>query len=144
MPDTIQGVRQDMYSVTLTVDGIDYGVWDTKSGGEKDSDATSYRPGAMGAQYSLGGWPTLGNITLSRNARLVRDHELALPKLLAAVGTGECVCLQQPLDKQKKPHKSAVKHTGTLKRVTPPPHDSRSQDAAMVEVEIVLHDDITA
>ena len=143
MADKIVGTRQDTWAVQLWVNGSNFGIWDTLTGGEKDSDATSYKPGNMGDPYSLGGWPTLGNVVLSRNYRLVRDHDQALPLLLAAAGDGDVTVYQWPLDKSKKPYNKAIKRTGTLKRVTPPPVDSKSSDAAMVEVEIVLDGDIT-
>lgn len=144
MADTILGTRKDTWAVSLTVDGVDYGIWDTLTGGEKGSNATSYTPGNMGAPYSLGGTIALGDVTLGRNYRLVRDHDQAMPKLLAAVNTGQCVIQQQPLEKNKKAHGRALKRTGLLMTVTPPEVDGNSADAAIVTVSIKLDGDVTA
>jgi len=74
------------YQVTVTIDGVDYGVWDTFSGGEVASEEVKYRPGGMAAQVSLGGSTTVENITVSRLYVLERDHVI-VHQLMSRVPT---------------------------------------------------------
>ena len=39
--------RQDTHNVTVSVDGRQIGLFDTKSGGELDSEENLYNPGGM-------------------------------------------------------------------------------------------------
>jgi hypothetical protein len=140
----IQATRQDTWQITLSVEHpqnpgsmINYGVWDKKSGGEVDSEEKVYHPGGMVPPISLGGRKTPGNVTLSRNYRLGRDHD-NVQQLFDAVGGSRVVVAQQPLDKQGNVYGRPIVYNGTLKRVTPPEHDSEGSDAAMIEVEITI------
>jgi hypothetical protein len=68
--------REDTWLITCSVDGRDLGVFDTKSGGELDSEEAKYKPGGMAAEISLGGSRTYGNLTITRYADYVRDWPL--------------------------------------------------------------------
>lgn len=130
------GTRQDQYAVSLIVDSVgDTGIWDKWTGGEADSEETVYKPGNMGERESLGGFKTVGNVTLSRNFKLSRDIPLR-PKLLAARGERDCTAIKQTLDRAKRPVGAPLIVKGTFKRYTDPEVDSESTDASMVEVEI--------
>lgn len=136
-------MRKDMWAVHLTVDGIDWGgqnIWDTKTGGEVDSSATTYSPGGMEKEVALGGKQLTGNVTLTRLYRQERDH-LRLQKLMNAAGKASCKILQQPLDEDgnASPTLPPLVYTGKLKRVTPPDVDSTTQDTpALIEVEVTI------
>jgi hypothetical protein len=65
--------REDTWLITALVDGVDLGVFDSKSGGELDSEERSTSPGGMAAEISLGGTRTIGNVTLSRYCDRLRD-----------------------------------------------------------------------
>ncbi len=126
--------REDQYSVTVSIDGTDLGVFDKLTGGEVDSEETKFRPGGMQPHVSLGGYKTVNNVTVSRLYDLSRDH-LKVPFLLDRVGKGTATISKQPLDTNGNPFGPPIVYTGKLKQVTLPDHDSESSDAAMIELE---------
>lgn len=127
--------RENQSAVTMTLDGVDLGVWDKLEGGGIDSEETKYRPGAMGAHVSLGGATEVGNVTLSRLYQLARDHNI-VHWLMSRAGKGQVTVARQPLDVDANAYGRPIVYTGTLKAVTPPAVDSESSDAALIEVEI--------
>lgn len=127
-------VRQNQARVTLTVDGVDYGVWDKKKGGQVEADDSKFSPGGMGRPISLGGRAKTENVTLSRLN--TKDVVRFTPALRSRVGKGAAVVKVQFLDENDAAFEDPDVWTGTLTRVTPPEHDSESDDAAMIEVEI--------
>jgi len=131
------GTRQDTFAVRLTLDGTSFGIWDKKTGGEIDSDAVMYKPGAMLPQQNLGGSRTSGNLTLQRVYDRFDDHA-KINTLLGAVGRGEVVVTQNPMDEDGNEMAKGVTWHGTLKRVAVPDVDSESTTAAMIEIEVVV------
>lgn len=135
--------RQDTHVISFTVDrgpGVgkkDYGTWDTKSGGEIDSEENKYKPGGMEKEFSLGGTKTFGNVTIGRYFDYNRD-DATLAWLLASVGSGRGSVGIQMLDAYGAPQGSQLTYGGTIKTVTPPELDSTSNDAAIVEVEVTV------
>lgn len=131
------GFRQDQYAITLKVAGQEMGFWDKKTGGELDSDETKYYAGAMDTSLSLGGRRTPGNITLQR---LFGPQDVGwLSNLYKAVGRGEAVVSQNPLDKDGNSWGSGkITWNGTLKRVSAPDVDSEGTGASLIEVEITV------
>lgn len=129
------GTRQDQYNVTVSVNGNSYGTWDKMSGGDIDSEETKYNPGAMGASISLGGRKTVSNVTVQRLYDLQRDHAL-MPGLIAMVGKANMVVSKQPLDADGNAFGAPIVYTGKLKMVQLPEHDSESNTAAMVSLEM--------
>jgi hypothetical protein len=128
--------RQNQAAVTLTVDGVDLGVWDKLSGGEIDSDETKYKPGGMGPHVSLGGAVEVGDLTVSRLYVLGRDTE-KIHWLISRVGKGDCVCARSSLDADGNAWGTpGLVYTGKLKTLTPPELDSESSDAALIELVI--------
>jgi hypothetical protein len=136
--------RQDTWAVTVFVENLlvpgrpmqNLGIWDKKSGGEVDSEEYKYSPGAMAGTISLGGRKNVGNVTVSRLYRLMRDHTSEHQMLITGVGKARATVSQQPLDVDGNVFGPPLVLRGTLKRVTPPEVDSESSDAAMVELEI--------
>jgi hypothetical protein len=96
-------IRQDTRSVMVTIfrPGTDIpiikGVWDKKSGGQMDSEETTYHPGGMADPVSLGGRKNVENLTCSRLCRIGRDWA-AIPSLMNAVGKAKVTVTDQPLD----------------------------------------------
>lgn len=141
MSSVIKGTRQDTFLVNLRVEHphnlghfIDYGIWDTKSGGEIDSEERLYYPGGMQPPYSLGGRVNPGQVTLSRNYRLGRDHD-GIQQLIDAVGRSRIIVSVQPMDRYKNRYGRPIVWTGTLKTVTLPEHNSEStSDPGMIEL----------
>ena|SRR5215471_14233546 len=130
------GIRKDNYAVQVVLDGQDLGVWDKKTGGEVDSDDTTYKPGGMAPRVSLGGSVNVGNVTLSRLFDLSRDQQI-IHWLISRVGKGWLVVKQTPLDQDGNNLGWApVTYQGVLKTVTPPEVDSTSSDAAELELQM--------
>ena len=129
--------RQDQYDVTVTIDGLGaLGTFDTFKGGEVDSDEQKYRPGGMADPVSLGGAVTMGNVTISRNYVLERDHPI-IHTLLSLTGKAGITVSKQPLDVNRVPYGRPLVYKGKVKTVTPPEHDSTSSDPGMLEIEFV-------
>jgi hypothetical protein len=138
--------RQDTWNVTVDVEDVAHpnrimlhlGTWDKKSGGEVDSEEYKYNPGAMAEAVSLGGRKNVGNLTVSRLYRLVRDHQDLHARLIRGVGKARVVVKQQPLDINENAFGTPIVWTGTLKRVSSPEVDSESSDAALIEIEVTV------
>lgn len=137
-------MRKDMFRVSLTVDGVDWGVWASKTGGKIDSEAISYKDGGMTPGESLGGPRNVEVITLERRYKHQRDHD-RIQKLFNATGKGKCVVKQQPLDENGAAYGRPIVWTGTLKSTSTPDVDANStSDAATYAVEITPDGDPTA
>jgi hypothetical protein len=132
-------IRQDTRSVMVTIfrPGTDIpiikGVWDKKSGGQMDSEETTYHPGGMADPVSLGGRKNVENL-----CRIGRDWA-AIPSLMNAVGKAKVTVTDQPLDFDGNASGiNALTYNGTLKRVTPPDADSEASGPAMIEIEVTV------
>ena len=127
--------REDQYSVSVVIDGTDYGIFDKCEGGEVSAEDLKYRPGGLAPAVSLGGGKTTANITISRLYDLVRDHQRT-STLFDKVGKGQCVVMKQPLDVDGNAFGRPITYRGTLTRATPPNADSESNNAGMLELEV--------
>lgn len=130
-------MREDTWKYTVIINGLDTGVWDAKDGGEIDSNQTQYRPGGMADPIALGGARNVGNVTLRRNYRLGRDHQ-ASQRFIDWAGKADVKIVGQALDHDGHNFGVPFTYNGTLKRYTPPTHDSTSDSPAMVEIEVVV------
>jgi hypothetical protein len=139
--------RSDTYRVTVEVQNLevseramlDLGVWDKRGGGAIDSEETRYNPGGMAPAVSLGGRKTVENVTVSRLYRIVRDHSRMTQRMINGVGRAEMIVKQQPMEITGGPSGlPQIVWKGTLKRVTVPEHDSESNDAALIELEMTV------
>jgi hypothetical protein len=133
--------RQDTQRVTLQIRDpesgnlINFGVFDKKSGGAVDTDIYKYKPGGMAEQVSLGGSPTIEDLTISRLHRHERDHA-ALQRYFNWAGRAKCTVSQFVLDVDGNVFGNPIVWVGVLKTVTPPDHDSESTDPAMLELVV--------
>ena len=139
--------RADTFQVTVQVEDVrsvnrgmlNLGTWDKRGGGQLDSEEMRYNPGGMQPAVSLGGRKNVENVTVSRLYRIVRDHNELLQRLYNGVGRAKMVVSQQPLDiSGDGTGIRPIVWRGTLKRVTPPEHDSESSDAALIELEMTV------
>lgn len=128
-------MRVDQYDTRVTVDGRDLGTFDKLTGGEIDSEETTYKPGGMGPRISLGGSVNVGNVTVSTLYDLSRIH-LIIHWLIGRVGRGQIVVNKQPLDPDGNAFGRPLVYRGVLKQVNPPEVDSESSDAALIEMEM--------
>jgi hypothetical protein len=127
-------VREDQWATYVSVDGNPVpgpGItWDTCNAGDIDSDEVKYLPGGMGAQISLGGNPTISNITVGK--LLVETSDWApLKGLIGRQGKAPMVITRQPLDTDGNPYGAPLVYSGLLKTVMPPPHNSDGNTAAV-------------
>lgn len=127
--------RLDQYDVRVSVDGTDLGTYDKLTGGEVDSEETTYKPGAMGPRVSLGGSVNVGTVVVSRLYDLARDHQI-VHWLIGRAGKGQAVVSKQPLDIDGNVFGRPIVYSGKLKRVTAPEADSESSDPALIELEV--------
>jgi hypothetical protein len=116
-------MRQDQWLNTLTIDGVNWGVWDTLGGGEVEADENKYRAGGMARQVSLGGPAHVNNVTLGR--LLDKPDWAAMKGLMASrCGKARCSISRQPLDVDGQPFGDPLVETGVLQQVTPGDTDS--------------------
>jgi hypothetical protein len=140
---TTAPTTQKTYRVSLTVDGEDWGVWDTKTGGKVGANILTYLPGGMGPQIALpGGAPTIDTVSLSRIYDRVRDHP-RLGTLLDRIGKARCVVKQRPLDADGNGSGKSIVWRGTLASADPPATDGNSDTAALITVEIAPEGPVT-
>jgi hypothetical protein len=130
-------MRQDQYDVRVVVDGTDLGTFDKLTGGEIDSEETTYKPGGMGARVSLGGSVNPGNVTVSVLYDLTRIHTI-IHWLIGRVGKAKATISKQPLDVDGNAFGTAITYPARLKQVNPPEVDSESSDAALLELEFTV------
>lgn len=127
--------RTDQYSLTLAIDGEDFGVWDKLTGGDIDSSETKYKPGAMAPEVSLGGSVSVSDLVIDRLYVLDRDH-VAIPGLVDKVGKGQCTIVKQPLDLNKNAFGKPIVYTGVLKTLNLPDADSEGTAAALITLTV--------
>lgn len=120
----------------------DIGVFDTRDGGELDSDVSRHKPAALPEEI-LAGTQTTGNITVSRVFRRERDRPLLGP-LAKARGRATATITVQYVDRDENPYGNPVVYTGLLKAATPPGQDSSSSDPASLELEFEINAEISA
>lgn len=128
-------MRTDQERVTVRVDDLDLGVFQTFSGGGSAADDTKNRPGGMGPEESLGGPVSRDAFTVGRLYKLERDHPL-FKQLDAKCGSGQVVAVRQKLAKDRSAVGDPITYTGTLIKVTPPDHDSNASDRAEFTLEV--------
>lgn len=128
-------MRTDQERVSVRIDDIDCGVFDTFSGGGTSADDTKNRPGGMGKEESLGGPVSRDAFTVGRLYKLTRDHNLY--KILdQKTGFGRVVAKRQKLNPDATTYGDPITYTGTLIKVTPPDHDSNESGRATFSLEV--------
>lgn len=135
-------MRTDQERVTVRVEGIDCGVFDTFAGGGSSADDTKNRPGGMGPEESLGGPVSRDSFTVGRLYKLERDHAL-YKQLDALTGFGRVVAVRQKLNRDKSPFGDPITYTGTMIKCTPPDHDSNASDKAVFTLEVSADEPIS-
>jgi hypothetical protein len=135
-------MRVDQERITVRVDDIDCGVFQTFAGGGSAADDTKNRPGGMGPEESLGGPVSRDAFTLGRLYKLERDH--AQFKVLdSKTGSGRVVAVRQKLNKDRSAFGDPITYTGTLIKVTPPDSDSNASDRAEFSLEVSADEPIS-
>lgn len=132
------GTREQLFLVTLSIDGTDLGVWDKWDGGDMDSASTKYRSGGSAIEEDLGGAITFSDITIARNYRLSRDAGV-LGFLFSKVGIGTCVVSKYPLNRDYSVFGPYIQAQGPLKTVTDPKVDSNAANPAILQLAISVN-----
>lgn len=130
---------QSQSLVTVTVDGAPLGVFDTRTGGESDSEVAKRHVGGKATQQVYNGLRTVGDVTVSRGYERERDHELART-LEKRCGLASAAVSEQPLDDEGNPWGKPKTWTGKLKSVNTGDYDAASGDPRMIELVIVAED----
>jgi len=127
--------RQDLYDVYVTVDGEDLGRFDSWSGGDGDSEETTYNEGG-GGRVALGGQQTRENIVVSRLFKADRDLPLIL-RLDPKRGKVQMTATKYALDDDRNPVSPplAVRH-GKFKRCSDPEANSNESSESLWELEM--------
>lgn len=129
--------REDTYRVSVSVDGRDLGTWDKMSGGEVDSEETTYRPGALVDQIALGGAVSTGNVTVQK--LYDEGAHSVYHWLVARVGRARVVVNKQPLDADGAAIGRPIVYDCKLKTVKAPDVDSEGNGAALIELEATVN-----
>ena len=137
--------RQDTWLINVLVEHptsgqmVDYGIWDKLTGGAKQAQASTYRPGGMRPPISLGAVPTTTNVVVSRLARGYRDLQ-NIQQLFDGVGSSAMTVTRTPLDLEGNvmPNVKGTTYHGRLDRLSLPDIDSEGSAAALVELEMVV------
>lgn len=129
--------RQDQHRTTLSVDGVYLGAWESKTGGDSDSNTVEWQQAGMAGQVTLGGAPMTANVVLSR----LEDAEILAVKkwLRSRAGKGIATVTEQILDDEGFPTGDPDVYQGLLKRAKGSDRNSNSNTAAEFEVEIVVN-----
>lgn len=124
------------FEVTLSKQGLDFGPFAGRTGGEVDRDVSDYYPGGMRPARKQFGTPTTGDVTVRKLLEDLTDDQVRV--LLADQGREDQVyrVTQQRLNAANSPRGAAWGWSGYVKTVTPPDSDSGASDAA--EISVVL------
>jgi hypothetical protein len=88
---------KQQFLITVVVDGISIGVFDTHSGGDSQAKGNKHRPGGMGDEVSYASLPSYSDLKVTRVYERNRDHEL-IRTLSAKSGLKPASMTEQPLD----------------------------------------------
>jgi hypothetical protein len=122
-------------SVTYRGETRDLGVFNELDGGEATSDDTKIRRGGTRIQRALGGPRSIGNVTVTRDYDLARDHT-NIHWLYGVVGAGRVVVQHYMTDDNDAAYGRPIIYTGVLIRSTKPPHNIDSADVSTLELEV--------
>lgn len=127
---------QSQYTVTVSVDGQSLGVWDTRTGGDVDSEISKRRPGGSKKQKTYPGLPATNDVTVTRGYERERDHELAR-MLERRAGLAAMSVEEQPLDDEGNRWGTPKTWSGRLKSVMTGDYDSDSGEPRMIQLVMV-------
>jgi hypothetical protein len=124
---------QQGFSVTVSKQGRDFGVFAGKTGGEVDRDVTEYYPGGMLPARKLLGVSTTGDLTVRKLVADLSDDDVRVLFSDQQQPT-EYTVTQQRLTASDRAAGRPLSQRGVIKGVTYPDHDSSSSDAAEIQI----------
>lgn len=122
--------------ITVAVDGIPLGVFDTRGGGATKAGVSKYRPGGMAKPKVRKGLPETDDVTVGREFEEDRDNDLA-KHLRTRAGRALMSVNEQPLDSEGVPFGKPTTWTGVLDSVDTGEADSESADGRKLELVMV-------
>ena len=146
-PGTL-GLREDLFSTTLTIQSTTKSKLfskipvDKATGGGAKSKDSKYRP-ANGTenQLSLGGPKEIDNLVLDA---LYNNETMSLTELIEAAGKAQVSVARTALDEDGNPLGETLNYQGKLMDFTPPPIDSESEKASVVQFSVSLTSELSA
>jgi hypothetical protein len=136
-------MRQDQWLNSVTIDGKDWGVWDTLAGGGVTATETKYKPGGMAPQKSLGGSTAVDNLTLGRLLE-TKDEWTGIRDLMAhRCGKAEVTVSRTPLDVDGNKFGDPLVYNGLLLTVAPGDTDSNSESAQVWQITVSTHGSVS-
>lgn len=124
--------------VTVVVDGVSYGTWITKTGGQVEADGQKIRLGGMGPEVAVGGPSSRENVTVSR---AFDDYMAVKYKTLETKnGWASMSVTHTPLKIDKTPLGDSITYTGILNRVTVPEVDDNAAEVSFIELELLANE----
>lgn len=123
--------------VTAVVDGVPWGVFENRTGGEASGDVTKYRPGGMQKQKARRGQKDYGDVTVTRSWERERDADLERSgrnRVLRA----DVIINDQPLDDDGAPFGKPTTYTGVLQSISGGDSDSNSNDPKTLTLVVTV------
>lgn len=128
---------EQQWLVSLNVGGVDYGVFDTFTGGDVTAPAVKHRPGGMGPEVTYNSLPAYSDVVVGRVYSTQRDHSF-IQQLHNAAGRQLASVTLQPLDDNGTPWGSPRVYQGRIISVKDGKTDSNSNAPRMFEVDIAV------
>jgi hypothetical protein len=128
---------EQQWLATLTVNGVDYGVFDKFSGGDVTASSNKHRPGGMGPEITYLSLPSYSDVTLTKVYETQRDHD-RVAQLHALAGRALASVTLQPLDDNGQPWGTPRVYQGRLTTIKDGGTDSMSSAARMFEIDIAV------
>lgn len=132
---------QRHFRVRASIDGVDIGVFDRRSGGTTTAENGKHTPGsAPSSRVALGGPRTTEDVTVSRDFVATRDHEL-IRLYRPRCGLAEMTVSQVPLDKDGREFGRPDVWTGVLQTIGPPDYDGGSAELSSFDIVMTTDGD---
>lgn len=128
---------EQQWLATLSINSVDYGVFDKFAGGDVSAPVNKHRPGGMGPEITYLSLPTYSDVVLTKVYETQSDHD-RIATLHSLVGNGLATVTLQPLDDSGNPWGTPRTYQGRLVAVKDGGTDSMSNAARMFEVDIAV------
>lgn len=123
------------FLISVNIDGTDFGIFDSRKGGDAQAKVTKHRPGGMGPEVSYPALPTYSDLTVSRVFNPVHDLEL-IRGLEAKAGRVQMTVTEQPLDADGNVFGNPLVYSGTFSNLKLGQVDSTSEKVRMYELDM--------
>lgn len=136
-PNRDRASTQRHFRVRASINGVDLGVFDRRTGGVTSANNPKHTPGSSPSeQVALGGARTTEDVTISRDFVATRDHDL-IRRFRPLCGLAEMTVSQVPLDKDGREFGRPDIWTGVMQMIGPPEYNSAA-DAPVSSFDIVM------